>query len=139
MNKFKSFKMFLLVCIFILTIPLNAFAEEFDNDGVVPYDLGKWELVGEDNVIFSYTKETISDIYTATDGANFKIDITSKLYPSNRVSAIIYVNGYSYDFATIPIINYKGTLEFTGLPKGAKVFFYISVDSDDGFNFKFYD
>lgn len=65
--------------------------------------------------------------------------ISSHSISSNTISAIIYVNGQYYDSAITSINNYNETLQFGGLPKGAQVFFYISVGATDGFNFKFYD
>lgn len=138
MVKMNKLKTFLLVCVFTLAIPFYAFAEETDSV-VVTYGAGEWEYLGQENVTFAYIKETLTDTYTATDGGNFKIDITTSLYPSNTVSAVAYVNGDYWASDITGINNHKGTLEFSGLPKGAEIWFYIDVASNDTMNFKFYD
>ena len=137
MNKF--YKMFLLVCIFTLAIPLFVSAEETNSDVVVPYGLGVWDYLGQENIAFAYTKQTISKTYIATDGANFKIDITSTLYPSSTVSASITINGQFSGTGITTLNNYKGTIQFSGVPAGAQVQFFITVSSYDTINFKFYD
>lgn len=141
MWKINSLKTFLLVCVFTLSVPLFAFAEEAEepDNVVVPYGPGEWDYMGQENVAFAYTKETITDNYYAVDGGNFKIDITSTLYPSNVVSAEIYVNGNFGGTQYAVVNNGKGTLEFSGLPVGARLWFHIRVVDYDTLNFKFYD
>ena len=69
----------------------------------------------------------------------FKIDITSTLYPDNFVSAEIYINGKSGGTKYGEVSNGKGTIEFSGLPVGARLWFDISVIAYDTLTFKYYD
>lgn len=132
-------KTLLLVCLFLLAVPFYAFAEEFDGSVVEPYGAGEWDYKGQETVIFSYTKGTITDEYYATDGGNFKIDIKSYDLNSNSVSATIYINDSNGGTKGVAYSDGNGTIEFSNIPKGAKVWFYISVSNYDTINFKFYD
>ena len=74
MSKINRLKTFLLVCVFTLSVPLFAFAEEFasnDDSEIVPYEVGQWDLMGTEVVTFAYTKETMSKTYYAVDEGNF--------------------------------------------------------------------
>lgn len=76
--------------------------------------------------------------YYATDGGNFKIDITSNLN-FNTVYATIYINGNSGGTKGIQYSDGNATIQFSSIPIGAQVWFHISVANYDSFNFKFYD
>lgn len=139
MKKLYRFKILLFAFVFTLAVPLYAFAEGVDFNDVQPYGAGVWDYKGEENITFAYIKQHITKKYYATDGGNFKIDVTSSLESSNTVSAIIYINGKEGPQNSTTYSNSKGTIEFNNLPKGAEVWFYISVAKYDGINFKFYD
>lgn len=138
MSKLSGFKTFLLVFVFTLAIPFYTFAEELDSV-VEPYGAGQWDYKGQENITFAYTKETITKNYYATDGGNFKIDITSNSLKSNTVTAEIYINGNYSSTKGTTYSNSKGTIQFSNIPKGAKVWFHIIVAKNDAINFKFYD
>lgn len=141
MSKIRIFQTFFLSFIFILTIPFFADAKDFNSNDLdlTPYGAGEWDYLGKEDYAFAYTKETFSNSYTSADGGNFKIEITSILYPTNTVSGVMYVNGERKSSSIASVSKNKGTMEFSGIPKGAKVFFYISVGNYDSFTFKFYD
>ena len=126
-------KMFIFVLLLALIAPSSVFANE--SRDVEIYGPGEWDLKGQKNVNFAFIKRTVSDSFIATDGGNFKIDLTSSLYSSNNyVQATIYINGNEGVTKGTPVSNYKGTIEFSGIPKGASVFFYIEVANSDTFN-----
>ena len=138
MGKLYAFKTFLLVCMFTLVVPLGAFAEEFDGDVVEPYGAGEWDYLGEENRAVINAKTFTTDNYYATDGGNFKIDVTSSIATSNVLTVTIFINDQQ---GTTKMRAYNGStsLEFSSLPKGAKVWFLITADKMDNFNLKFYD
>lgn len=147
MSRIRGLKTFLLVGIFVLAVPFYVFAEEIDNGsvegldtGIVElYGVGEWDYKGQENIIFQYTKETITKGYYATDGGNFKMDITSNSLKSNAVTAEIYINGNYGGTKGVAYGNGKGTIQFSNIPKGARVWFHITVANYDAINFKFYD
>lgn len=139
MGKLYKFKVFLLVCLFTLAVPLCAFAEESKSNVVEPLGAGTWDYKGEETISFAYLKYGFTGNYYATDGGNFKIDVTSYSLQSNTVNATIFINGNARDEKTLKYVNGKGTIEFSNIPKGAKVYFYITVVNYDSLNFKFFD
>lgn len=146
MDKSFRFKTLSLVFMIFLAIPFYAEATELNNvnefasGSVEPYGPGEWDPKGQetDKILGSgvgyLTKE-----YTATDGGNFKIDMQSTYRSSNYAHVTYYVNGVQKFTLLNSIDNYKGSTEISGLPAGAKVQFFITVDHTDTFTFKFYD
>ena len=126
-------KMFIFVLLLALIAPSSVFANE--SRDVEIYGPGEWDFKGQENVNFAIIKETVSDSFIATDGGNFKIDLTSSFDSSNYVQATIYINGNQGVTKGTQVSNYKGTIEFSGIPTGASVFFYIEVAKSDTFNF----
>lgn len=139
MGKLCAFKTILLVCVFALAVPLYAFADEYDGDVMEPYGVGEWDYKGEENIGFIFYKSASTYNYYATDGGNFKIDITSSILKSNFVTATIYINGKQGATKGVGYTDGDGTIQFSSIPKGAKVWFYITVTDEDTINFKFYD
>lgn len=133
MKKLYNFRMFLFVLILALIVPSSTFASE---SVMGP---GEWDYKGQETIIFQYSKATSTKNYYATDGGNFKIDITSYDLNSNSVSASIYINGNYGGTKGVGYSNGNGTIQFSSIPKGAKLWFYISVANYDTINFKFYD
>jgi len=131
---------FVVISLFVFSTPYHASAKDFESNIVKPYGAGEWDYKGEEIIGFQYLKETVTNDYYATDGGNFKIDITSIGSPSmaNALSAEIYING---NYGGQKSIGYsgKGTIQFSNIPKGAKVWFHITINKSDTIRFKFYD
>lgn len=140
MNKLFRFKTFSLAFVIFLAIPFYAYATELDSGSMEPYGPGKWDIKGQEiNKIVTGGVAYLTKEYTATDGGNFKIDMESTYKSSNYAHVTYYVNGVQKFTLLNSIDNYKGSTEISNLPAGAKVQFFIIVDYNDTFTFKFYD
>ncbi|MDC3417656.1 hypothetical protein [Aquibacillus salsiterrae] len=117
----------LIALLFTLVSPLNVFAGS-----------GEWDYKGEQNISFIYVKDTFTDEYVATDGGNFKLDITSYETTSNSFSATIYIDGEPRNSKAITYYG-TGTIEFSNIPAGSVVDFYIGVEKYDSIKIEFYD
>ncbi|MEK9197864.1 hypothetical protein [Ureibacillus sp. FSL E2-3493] len=139
MGKLYRCLTFLFLLVFIIVVPLYAFAEESDSV-VIPYVAGTWDYKGSQTLNLLYVSSASTNTYTATDGGNFKIDITGTNRLENYVEARIVINGQvSTTKKGAMYWDGTGTIEFNNIPVGAKVWFIINVQNHDSLQLKFYD
>jgi hypothetical protein len=127
-------KIILTMVMFVaILLPANAFASEIE-----PYTAG-WQLVGTETFNITAGKDILTKTYTATDGANFKLDITGNGV-RNSVAASMYINGVYYgDTKGAAYSDGNASLEFSGLKPGDRVQFLFSALYSDYITIKFYD
>ncbi len=124
--KIKKFGITLLVLVALL-MPSNAFAAT------------GWQLKGTEYIAIPSNGNVLTDVYTATDGGNFKLEITGAA-DSNSVGAAMYVNGVWRDTkATGFNSSGKAVIEFSDLSSGNKVQFDLTLIDHDVVTVKFYD
>lgn len=137
------FKSILLVLVFTLAVPLYAFAEESETSLtelesiVVPYGAGEWDPVGRETISLHYSAPTGSK-ELQTGGGDFKVEITSIVYPTHSLTVQPVINGRPLNKVTVPITNNKGTVIIRDIPAG-EIYFLYYTGKNDGFTFEYFD